>query len=47
MGLIVALLSVTGVYIWWKKRKARLHADSRNASALSASLSSSFSSQLR
>jgi len=24
MGLVVAMLSVTGVYIWWKKRKARL-----------------------
>lgn len=23
MGLVVAMLSVTGVYIWWKKRKAR------------------------
>lgn len=24
MGLLVAMLSATGVYIWWKKRKARL-----------------------
>ena len=23
MGLVITLLSVTGVYIWWKKRKAR------------------------
>ncbi|MGD9656252.1 MAG: PepSY-associated TM helix domain-containing protein [Methylocystis sp.] len=23
MGLVIAMLSVTGVYIWWKKRKAR------------------------
>lgn len=23
MGLVVAMLSVTGVYIWWKKRQAR------------------------
>ena len=23
MGLIVAMLSVTGVYVWWKKRRAR------------------------
>lgn len=23
MGLVVAMLSVTGVYLWWKKRKAR------------------------
>jgi len=25
LGLIIVMLSVTGVYIWWKKRKARLH----------------------
>jgi len=25
MGLVIAALSVTGVYLWWKKRKARLH----------------------
>lgn len=24
MGVVVSALSVTGVYIWWKKRKARL-----------------------
>ena len=24
MGLVVAMLALTGVYIWWKKRKARL-----------------------
>lgn len=24
MGVIVAILSITGIYIWWKKRKARL-----------------------
>ena len=23
-GLVVGMLSVTGVYIWWKKRSARL-----------------------
>jgi uncharacterized iron-regulated membrane protein len=23
LGLVIAMLSVTGVYIWWKKRKAR------------------------
>ena len=23
MGLVITLLSVTGVYIWWKKRRAR------------------------
>lgn len=45
MGLVVAMLSVTGVYIWWKKRKGRLHAGSRNASV--RDLSSSLSSQPR
>jgi uncharacterized iron-regulated membrane protein len=25
MGIVVAGLSVTGVVIWWKKRKARVH----------------------
>lgn len=29
MGLVVAMLSVTGVYIWWKKRRARLKAAQR------------------
>jgi uncharacterized iron-regulated membrane protein len=28
-GLAIAMLSVTGVYIWWKKRKGRLLAASR------------------
>jgi len=28
LGLIVAMLSVTGVYIWWKKRAARKHRNS-------------------
>ena len=23
-GLVIVMLSVTGVYIWWKKRKARI-----------------------
>ena len=23
MGLVITMLSVTGVYIWWKKRRAR------------------------
>jgi len=32
MGLVVAMLSVTGVYIWWKKRAARLtHVQRRRA----------------
>jgi len=25
LGLLITMLSVTGVYIWWKKRKARVH----------------------
>ena len=33
LGLAVTALSVTGVYIWWKKRKARIHAKSHAASA--------------
>jgi len=33
LGLVITMLSVTGVYIWWKKRKARIHANSRSASA--------------
>jgi uncharacterized iron-regulated membrane protein len=28
-GFIIVVLSVSGVYIWWKKRKARLLAESR------------------
>jgi uncharacterized iron-regulated membrane protein len=36
IGLVVAMLSVTGVYVWWKKRRARRfhaqHQDSRAAS---------------
>ena len=33
LGLVITMLSVTGVYIWWKKRKARIRANSRSASA--------------
>ena len=30
IGLVVAMLSITGVYIWWKKRRARqLHRQAR------------------
>jgi uncharacterized iron-regulated membrane protein len=29
VGLAVAMLSATGVYIWWKKRRARIHHLSR------------------
>ena len=32
MGLVVAMLSVTGVYIWWKKRAARNKLVIRNVS---------------
>lgn len=33
LGLIVAMLSVTGVYIWWKKRKARRFHKTKSISA--------------
>lgn len=29
LGLVVTILSVTGIYIWWKKRRSRLVASSR------------------
>ncbi|MDP3608382.1 MAG: PepSY-associated TM helix domain-containing protein [Methylophilus sp.] len=29
MGVVVVMLSVTGVYLWWKKRKARLKYSSK------------------
>jgi uncharacterized iron-regulated membrane protein len=31
MGIVVAMLSVTGVVIWWRKRKARLRAAARSS----------------
>jgi len=31
VGLLIVMLSATGVYVWWKKRKARVHASSRGA----------------
>lgn len=31
LGIIIAMLSVTGIYIWWKKRKARKHSDAKKA----------------
>lgn len=34
MGLVVAGLSATGVYIWWKKRKARVVTESFSPAAL-------------
>jgi uncharacterized iron-regulated membrane protein len=33
IGLVVAMLSVTGVYVWWKKRRARLSRRSHGAAA--------------
>jgi uncharacterized iron-regulated membrane protein len=33
LGLVVAMLSVTGVYIWWKKRAARRFRKKQGASA--------------
>ena len=33
LGLVIAMLSVTGVYIWWKKRKARRFRKTRGASS--------------
>ena len=35
MGLVVAMLSVTGVYVWWKKRRARQWQQHRRAATLS------------
>ena len=34
LGLVVAMLSGTGVYIWWKKRKARKFSAARASFAL-------------
>lgn len=37
LGLLITMLSVTGVYIWWKKRKARLfHAGRRRVASVEA-----------
>ncbi|MGO9768905.1 MAG: PepSY-associated TM helix domain-containing protein [Roseiarcus sp.] len=30
LGLVITMLSATGVYIWWKKRRARKHMASRS-----------------
>jgi uncharacterized iron-regulated membrane protein len=32
LGLVITLLSATGIYLWWKKRRARLDSLSRNDS---------------
>jgi uncharacterized iron-regulated membrane protein len=34
MGLVVTLLSVTGIYIWWKKRQARFISKERRTRLL-------------
>ncbi len=36
MGVVVAMLSVTGVYLWWKKRKARITSRARRESCAEA-----------
>ncbi|MNN88395.1 hypothetical protein D3C81_2060750 [compost metagenome] len=36
MGLLVAMLSVTGVVIWWKKRKARVRSEIQVRNSLGA-----------
>jgi uncharacterized iron-regulated membrane protein len=36
MGLVVAMLSVTGVYIWWKKRRAQLRQQARIAQGVAS-----------
>jgi len=33
VGIVIALLSGTGIYIWWKKRKARKHSEAKKAEA--------------
>ncbi len=38
LGLAIALLSVTGVYIWWKKRQARRLSASRRRKAADAAI---------
>ena len=37
VGLVVAMLSVTGIYIWWKKRRARLVNQQRRGSITKSS----------
>ena len=36
MGLVITMLSVTGVYIWWKKRRARKFSASRRSETADA-----------
>ena len=37
LGLVITLLSVTGVYIWWTKRRARQTTAARRSTAVAAS----------
>jgi uncharacterized iron-regulated membrane protein len=39
MGIAVAMLSITGVVIWWKKRKARVAIKKRKRINTSAATS--------
>jgi len=34
LGLVVTMLSITGVYLWWKKRRSRLVAASRRVATI-------------
>jgi uncharacterized iron-regulated membrane protein len=36
LGLVIVMLSATGVYIWWKKRRARKFSASRRSEAAEA-----------
>ena len=36
LGLLITMLAVTGVYIWWKKRRARKYSASRRGEAADA-----------
>ena len=38
LGLAIVLLSVTGVYIWWKKRRAQKFSASRRGEAAAAKM---------
>jgi uncharacterized iron-regulated membrane protein len=39
-GLVIAMLSITGVYLWWKKRKARIQTRAHRQERLVAAHSS-------
>jgi uncharacterized iron-regulated membrane protein len=41
MGVVVAMLSVTGVYIWWKKRRARKKSAAREVARQAAPVAQS------